>query len=283
MGKPTKEDLKEQFTPFDHFKKKVFDNAERLTPDHKFKFGCHPGVPCFNKCCTDVNIFLTPYDILKLKNRLDMDSEEFLLRYTIMPIDPRQSYPIVHLKMMDDEDKSCPFLDKEKGCSVYEDRPWPCRMFPIGKASPKNPDAQPFYFFMHEDVCRGWEETTEWTIGQYMEDQKVEEFDKAGEEFKKIALHSFFGKGQRLTPPLMEMFHMVAYNIDKFRIFVFESSFLDRFDVPEERLAKMRESDYELQSFGYEWLRFSLFQEPTMKIKEDAKQKVANKGKEDKE
>ncbi len=276
MPKLTDEELKDQFTEFDHFKKKVFDDAERLPVSAKFKFGCHPGVSCFNDCCTDVNIFLTPYDIIRLKNRLDIDSEEFLARYTIMPMDMRQSYPIILLAMQDDEKKSCPFVDDEKGCTVYEDRPWPCRMFPIGKASPKDDNAMPFYFFMKEDVCKGWGEDTEWSIQEWIEDQQVAEYDEMGEKFKAIALHSFFGKGQRLTPPLMEMFHMVCYNIDKFRLFVFNTSFLDRFDLPQEQIEKMKEDDVELLKFGYQWLRFSLFQEKTMNIKEEAK-KAASK------
>ena len=34
------------------------------------------------------------------------------------------------------------------------------------------------------------------------------------------------------------MFFMVSYNIDKFRSFVFESSFLERFEVDAETLEK---------------------------------------------
>ncbi|MFC2170609.1 YkgJ family cysteine cluster protein [Calditrichota bacterium] len=273
MSKLTAEDLKDQFTPFDHFKKKIFDEAERLPESHEFSFSCNPGVSCFNKCCTDVNIFLTPYDIIRLKNRFDMDSEEFLARHTIMPMDARQSYPIVLLKMKDDEDKSCPFLDTEIGCSVYEDRPWPCRMFPVGKASPRDDSAMPFYFFMHEDVCNGFDEANDnWTIASWIENQEVAQYDEIGELFKDITLHNFFGKGQRLTPPLMEMFHMVCYNLDKFKVFVFESSFLKRFEVPEDRVEKMRNDDVELLKFGYEWLRFSIFHEPTMGIREPVKQ-----------
>ena len=36
----------------------------------KFSFACHPDVPCFTKCCSDLDLALTPYDVLRLKNRL---------------------------------------------------------------------------------------------------------------------------------------------------------------------------------------------------------------------
>ena len=53
---------------------KILEDFDRLGPDDQFTFGCHPGVSCFNCCCSDVNIFLSPYDVLRLKQRLGMTS-----------------------------------------------------------------------------------------------------------------------------------------------------------------------------------------------------------------
>ena len=44
----------------------------RLNQDSKFKFLCHKDVKCFTKCCKGINIVLTPYDIIRLKNRLQL-------------------------------------------------------------------------------------------------------------------------------------------------------------------------------------------------------------------
>ena len=49
-------------------KKTILEQYPRLKEDAEFNFACHPGVSCFNQCCSDVNIFLTPYDVLRLKN-----------------------------------------------------------------------------------------------------------------------------------------------------------------------------------------------------------------------
>ena len=51
-------------------KETILKDYPRLTRDSEFSFACHPGVPCFNACCGDVNIFLTPYDIIRLKQKL---------------------------------------------------------------------------------------------------------------------------------------------------------------------------------------------------------------------
>ena len=48
--------------------------------DSRFRFKCHKDVKCFTKCCRGINITLSPYDIIRLKNRLNLSSEEFLLR-----------------------------------------------------------------------------------------------------------------------------------------------------------------------------------------------------------
>jgi len=42
--------------------------TNRLGLKSKFKFECHKGVKCFTKCCRGINIVLTPYDIIRLKN-----------------------------------------------------------------------------------------------------------------------------------------------------------------------------------------------------------------------
>jgi len=91
----------------ENLKKAILEEYPRLTEDDTFRFACHPGVPCFNECCSDVNIFLTPYDILRMKNRLGISSMEFLDQYTLTPLDQNLKYPILMLRMQDDEKKKC--------------------------------------------------------------------------------------------------------------------------------------------------------------------------------
>ncbi len=49
--------------------------------DNSFSFACHPGLSCFTECCRDLRLALTPYDILRLKNRLGLASNDFLDQY----------------------------------------------------------------------------------------------------------------------------------------------------------------------------------------------------------
>ncbi len=252
---------------FANLKEKVNQEHDRMDLDSSFCFGCHPGVPCFNDCCSDVNIFLTPFDIIRLKNHLKITSTEFLSKYTVMPVHEKQKHPVIMLKMREDESKACYFVDPEKGCTVYHDRPWACRMFPVGKASPQDSGSEKaFYFLMNEDVCHGWDETKQWTVRQWMEDQNVARWDEEGEKYKDISMHPFLNENE-LTPQQMDMFYMVCYDIDRFKRFVFDSSLLQRIDIDEKTARKMAKSDALLLDFGYKWLRFSLFHEPVLKPK----------------
>ena len=101
----------------------------RLESVHPFKFRCHPGVSCFTGCCRDITILLTPYDVLRLKKGLGISSDQFLEEHTIIIPKKGLLIPMVVLKM-NETDKRCPFVTDE-GCTVYHDRPWPCRMYPL--------------------------------------------------------------------------------------------------------------------------------------------------------
>jgi len=263
----------------ERFKEEILKNYPRLTPDSPFRFECHHGLACFNACCGDVNIFLTPYDIIRLKQALGISSSEFLAKFTLAPFDKKLRYPIRLLKMNDDQKKTCPFVS-EQGCTVYGDRPWACRMFPLGLASPSEEDKSvedEFYFLLQESICQGFGGKREWTVGDWLKDQGITEYTKVGDLFKEITLHPFFREGKELKPQAMEMFHMVCYDIDKFRGFVFESSFLEKFEVAEDVRQAIKEDDVELLKFGFLWLRFALFGERTMILKEGVEQTVKRK------
>ena len=270
-------------SPREQLEEKILDGHPRLGPKDCFTFGCHPGISCFNQCCGDVNIFLSPYDVLRMKNRLGMSSSDFLDKHALLPVHKGMKTPVVLLRMNDDEGKTCPFLT-EKGCGIYTDRPWPCRMYPLGLAAQKDtPDGwrgERFYFLLQEQGCQGFGEAKQWTVDEWIEDQGIDEYDDWGEQYKELTLHDFFADGGELTPEKMHMLFVACYDLDKFREFVFGSTLLERFDVDEDFVEEMRNSDEGLLRFAFLWLRFSLFGEQTVRVKADVLQ--AFKGKLDK-
>jgi Fe-S-cluster containining protein len=256
------------------FKETVLKDFPRLKETDRFTFNCHRGLKCFTQCCGDVSIALSPYDIIRMKNALGISSEEFLAKYTFVPFNAEQRIPVVMLRMKDDEKKLCPFVSEE-GCGIYADRPWACRMYPLGMASPKDAREQgePFYFLMKERPCDGFEEDRTLTVREWLEEQGILEYNKWGESFKEITLHNYLLEGGNLNPSKMEMFYTGCYNLDKFRRLIFESSFLDKFEVLNDEIERIRNDDVSLMLFSFKWLKFSLFGEPTIKVKDIALRK----------
>ena len=248
-----------------------FHAGQILSDTDTFTFACHPGVPCYTRCCRGADMYLYPYDVIRLKNRLGMDSDAFLERHTESALRDNPHFPSVMLKMSDVDNGACPFLN-DAGCSVYEDRPFSCRAYPIERgvgrtgAGGRKID---FYTIARHDHCKGHGEKTIWTVGAWLADQGVADYNAANDLW--VDVDSLFRKnpwGERgLASPAFGMAFMACYNVDRFRRFVFESTFLSRFEVALERLAQIKSDDAALMHFGFDWVRFLLTGAGTLKQK----------------
>jgi Fe-S-cluster containining protein len=244
-------------------------DKRKLTASETFRFGCHPALACFTDCCADVNIFLTPVDVLRLARRQNITTTEFLDRHALVPVTKDLHLPVVVLRMGDDPEKRCPFVG-EKGCTVYEDRPWTCRMYPLGMAIPParaGEEPEPVYFLFEDEFCKGRREETEWTVDSWRNDQGVAAQEDLETGYRKLVSHPWFIGGRKLDPKRMEMFYTACYDLDTFRRFVFESTFLARFELDDDEVSELRSSDEALLRFAFRWLRFALFAEPTMTVR----------------
>lgn len=250
---------------------KFVEPVER-TLDSSFKFRCHKDISCFNRCCKNTDILLTPYDVIRIKNRLGISSEEFLTKYTLTHIDEGSSHPFAVLRSMDEEEGKCAFLTPE-GCSIYEDRPANCRYFPLGKGlmvkdSEKGPVPADFYFFIREPNCLGYEDDKEWTIETWRIEQGVDVYDEMNKEWNQIQLRRDNPGQPKLEKDKQPLIYMASYNMDRFRKFVFESKLLDILDVDNETVEKIKTDEIALMKFGFKYLKYILMLEETFKVKE---------------
>jgi Fe-S-cluster containining protein len=236
--------------------------------DGKFRFACYKGLPCFTKCCANLNLVLTPYDVLRLKNRLNLSSETFLDRHTNSFVDEKYGVPVVKLKMNNDETRRCPFVRPE-GCIVYEDRPGACRLYPLGRAASKIYEGHPageYYFIVKEPHCLGLNEEQEWTVPEWLANQGLDKYNTMNDFFMDITAGRQAKTIKRLSDRQLQMYHMAIYSLDDFRRFVFETSFLDKFDIAQDVLNRIKTEETELMAFACQWLKFSLFREKTLQL-----------------
>lgn len=246
----------------------------KYTLDSKIKFRCHPGVSCFTDCCGNIKIVLTPYDILQMRKRLDMSAAEFLHTYTEPSYLEKTDFPGVVMKLTEEE--RCPFIkSKKEGCMIYSDRPSACRYYPVGMANfhegaQENQAAEQFYFVVKEPHCRGFEEDKTWTVREWREDQGVDLRDKMNKGWMEIVMRrKSFGYQATLSEQAKRMFFMASTDLDQLRGFIFDSSFLDTYDVDQETIDKIREDDVELMLFSYKLLASMLFGTNDVKVKSE--------------
>ncbi|MBF0423161.1 MAG: YkgJ family cysteine cluster protein, partial [Magnetococcales bacterium] len=65
-------------------------------------------------------------------------------------------------------------------------------------------------------------------------------------------------------------FYMASTNPEAFRNFVFDSTFLKRFQVDPETERKILEDDLALTDFAFSWLKSILFGDQEVKVRPDA-------------
>ena len=240
----------------------------KLTPKSRFCFRCHPGVSCFTACCGKTTIILTPYDILRLKQRLGITSTAFLEKYTRRDVHDKSGLPLVIMDMPRYEGV-CPFVRPVEGCLVYTDRPATCRYYPVGQGSLVTEQGlDEFYFLVKEAHCKGFESDVEWNVETWKKDQGSDYYDDMNREWKAMMLRrSSVGKPD-IDDKTVKLFYMVMYDLDQFRRFVFSSRFLSVFNVDEETQERIYDDDLELLKFGYQYLKMVLKIEDTVQMQE---------------
>lgn len=249
---------------------------EYLTGQSKINFRCYPGIGCFTKCCSGIRILLSPYDIYALKKRLGMTYNEFLAKHTQQSFIDRTPLPITVLKMNNDEARSCPFVSAE-GCAVYEDRPLTCRYYPIGMGIMKQFDkgtGTNFFIKIKEDHCLGHNEDKVWTIDEWRADQGSAFYDEINNDWMEVVLKAKTLGMVEFSQKSLDLFLMVSSNLDSFRKFVFESKFLDAYEIEPEVVNRIKEDDIELLKFSLSWLRFTMYGEGDFKVREDARKQA---------
>ncbi|MDH3393184.1 MAG: YkgJ family cysteine cluster protein [Desulfobulbaceae bacterium] len=254
--------------------KKQFPDGMKPLGNASFRFACHDGLSCYTQCCRRQNIFLYPYDIIRLKERLGISSEDFLNKHTGAVKGPNPFFPSIMLQMAENEEQTCPFLG-DNGCTVYEDRPSACRTYPLERAVDRNPakgEPREYYFLTDHPYCKGHGEDKEWTVKEWLRDQQLLQYNLMDELWAEMdtifAGNPWHGEGA--AGPRQQVAFMVCYNIDRFRQYVADFKLLDQFKIDKQRRRSIDGDDEALLRFGYDWLKLILANIPALKQRRQA-------------
>jgi hypothetical protein len=99
------------------------------------------------------------------------------------------------------------------------------------------------------------------TVDEYRQSQGIPELEEPVLEWAEIIMRKESFGPIEVPEKSIELFFMVSTNPDRFRDFIFNSKFLEVFEVDEETLKKIKEDDLALLQFGFKWLKSVLFGE----------------------
>jgi hypothetical protein len=96
---------------------------------YPYAFNTDACATCEGRCCTGESgyIYVTKAEIIKIAELLDMDVNEFGVKYLF-----KKGYKYSLKERKVDDSYECVFYDKKNnGCQIYEARPRQCKTFPF--------------------------------------------------------------------------------------------------------------------------------------------------------
>jgi len=242
---------------------------------HVIQFSCHKGIGCWNACCSNIDISLTPYDVLRMKTRLGITSTEFLRDYTVPYEMEKDGIAGVKFRPVEGG-TACRFMRPE-GCDIYADRPTACRYYPVALLSMRKQDEyvdRDSYAIVEEEHCKGHLEGRSISIGDYRKEQGLEEYDELARGWRQLVLKKK-SSGPTIGKPSLrsrQLFFMACYDVDRFREFVQSEAFAKLFELPNDEKQVLLQDDVALLQFAFRFLRQVLFGEESISLNAEAAQ-----------
>lgn len=236
-------------------------NLPCLKPDERFCFGCGPEHPCFNRCCAQLNLPLTPYDVLLLSQETGLGARDFLKTYTLASREDPTGIPFFYLRMIESPDAPCPFVTPA-GCAVYDSRPGACRAYPLGRGTRMSETGVSERFFLvREEHCLGFGTGIQRTPAEWFADQGLERHDYFNDRFMRLQT-MIRASGRPLDGKLQGMAILSLWHMDEFDNFIKRVNLAERIQGPlmENFLAATPDLAGEARlDLGFGWLELVIF------------------------
>ena len=228
-----------------------------LAKHQPFRFSCSPHVICFNACCRNLIQALTPFDVLCLKQFLNLSSGDFLNRYTEASTGPGTGLPVVSLRFSDADDLTCPFVT-DAGCRVYAARPASCRTYPLARGVSRDRDTgnlTEHWALIREPHCLGFKNGHRQTVDGWVDNQQIAAHNRMNDNMLAlISLKNRFRPGP-LMPTERKRIYAALYDLDTFADDPF---YRDRMASPPadpRPLGRSGTSDLDLLLAAMDWVR----------------------------
>jgi Fe-S-cluster containining protein len=202
---------------------------------------------------------LAPYDVLRLRRNLGMDSDSFIKQFTTVQLYPDTGFPLPLLKMLDGPDELCPFVTPG-GCAVYEDRSAACRTYPLGRGTRPGPNGtvRERFFLVREDHCHGFDAGRQWTAQTWLADQGLEPYNRSNDRYMRL-MAKVKASGRPVSERMATMCLLAFFQIDRFKDFMEHMEVLDKVDLADEHRRAVLEDEEARLDFAFDWMELVLF------------------------
>ena len=237
------------------------ESFKPLSPDDRFCFSCTNRLLCFNECCRDLNQYLSPYDILRLKNNLGISSGMFLKTYTSHHTGPETGLPVITLKTDSASGSICPFV-VPSGCKVYKDRPSSCRTYPLARLVSRNRESgrlSEYYMIIKETHCLGFNNGKEQTVREWIIEEDIEPYNRMNDMLMEIiSLKNQIIPGE-LDVKSGYLIRTALYDIDAFRSQIFSYGIEPDNNINNDDLIAAKQDDTALLRVAFSWVKQNIF------------------------
>lgn len=131
-------------------------------------------------CCTNMEIFLNPFDILQISIKTNMTTSEVIDKYILFLEDKETGLrrPILKNARIG----LCSF-NENKLCTIHDNRPLSCRLFPLARI-----DGQ--FYLQKAEFCKGLKEENYIELKDYLIEDNGKDYNNSTELYHEIVSSS---------------------------------------------------------------------------------------------
>jgi uncharacterized protein len=127
-------------------------------------------------CCTNMEIFLNPFDILQIAFKNNMTTSEVIDKYVLFLENKETGLTRPILKSA--RIGLCTF-NENKLCTIHDHRPLSCRLFPLARIDGE-------FYLQQAEFCKGLKENNFIELSDYLNEDEGEEYLKSSDLYHEV-------------------------------------------------------------------------------------------------
>lgn len=157
-------------------------------------------------CCRNMEIFINPYDVLRLAGRLGITTTGLIAGHLLFLENREQGLQKPVFKAA--REGVCAF-NRERRCTVHSDRPLSCRLFPLARKDGA-------FYLQDAPYCKGLLQDRTITLEEYLEGEEADVYlEQAGGYHELLRDTAASGTLRDADPWLIQLFFLVLFDYDQ--------------------------------------------------------------------